>query len=399
MEFVHQPSPSNRLGDYLKDNFSRSWTHFRAAVAFVKRSGTRHIESALAAFARIGHVEIIVGIDHHGTSSEGLRGLLKAVSPKGRVIVFHNLLPFTFHPKVYLFKDSTAAEVIIGSGNLTEGGLFTNYEAALRVRLDLKDPGKAAVLHSIEQVLDNWSDTSHGTALVLNDILLDKLTSTGITPLEETFTSRKSSDVEQGDDDTLHRRADFPFVGRTERRAPPVPQHLSPSSAKGRIGLAPPPTPQHSTVLGVTGFVITLQRTDVGVGQTGAGTSRRSPEIFIPLAARNANPGFWNWPDGFVRDLQKKGKLDRRGVRMRLDEEIITVNMMNWPDKHDFRLRSESLRSAGNVGDVLHMKRVSPSVGYEYSVEVIRQGMSQYEAYLALCVQSVRNSKKKYGYY
>ena len=82
MEFVHQPFQSNRLGDYLKGNFSGSWTHFRAAVAFVKRSGTRHIETALAAFSRIGHIEIIVGIDHRGTSSEGLQDLLDAVSPR-----------------------------------------------------------------------------------------------------------------------------------------------------------------------------------------------------------------------------------------------------------------------------------------------------------------------------
>ena len=112
MEFVHQPSPSNRLGDYLRDNLSLSgqWTHFRAAVAFVKRSGTRHIVSALAAFAQTRYIEIVTGIDHRGTSSEGLRDLLDAVSPSGRVIVFHNRLPFTFHPKVYLFKSSLAAD-------------------------------------------------------------------------------------------------------------------------------------------------------------------------------------------------------------------------------------------------------------------------------------------------
>ena len=91
MEFVYQPSPSNRLGDYLKGNLSGRWTHFRAAVAFVKRSGTRHVAPALADFARTGHVEIIAGIDHRGTSAEGLQDLLEAVSPKGRVIVFHTV--------------------------------------------------------------------------------------------------------------------------------------------------------------------------------------------------------------------------------------------------------------------------------------------------------------------
>lgn len=58
MEFIHQPSGGDRLGDYLDDNLSRPWTDFRAAVAFVKRSGTRHISARLSEFARAGRVEL-----------------------------------------------------------------------------------------------------------------------------------------------------------------------------------------------------------------------------------------------------------------------------------------------------------------------------------------------------
>lgn len=165
MEFIHQPSPSGRIGDYLADNLARPWKSFRAAVAFVKRSGTRHIAPALAAFARRSAVEIIAGIDHRGTSAEGLQDLLDAV-PAGRVIVFHNPLPFTFHPKVYLFKSADSADLLVGSGNLTEGGLFTNYEAAVRVSLTMAEPRDAAVLRSVEQRLDAWANST-GTARVL----------------------------------------------------------------------------------------------------------------------------------------------------------------------------------------------------------------------------------------
>lgn len=120
MHFVHQPSPSSRLGDYLKDNLCGEWTHFRAAVAFVKRSGVRHVAPGLAEFARTGHVEIIAGIDHQGSSFEGLKDLSDAVSPRGRIIIFHNRLPFTFHPKVYLFKSprSTSAHMLPGNKDL-----------------------------------------------------------------------------------------------------------------------------------------------------------------------------------------------------------------------------------------------------------------------------------------
>ena len=402
MEFVYQPSPSNRLGEYLKGNLSGRWTHFRAAVAFVKRSGTRHVAAALADFARTGHVEIIAGIDHRGTSAEGLQDLLEAVSPRGRVIVFHNRLPFTFHPKVYLFKSPTAADVMIGSGNLTEGGLFTNYEAALRLLLDLADPKQAAILQSMERVLDTWADLSTGTALALDDALLARLIETGLVPSEAVAISEP--EPSDRDDGRLQsERLGLPFSARAEPRAPPFPSSAAAPGTPSGEGRDPAATTSVSApqppALGVTGFVITLQRTDVGVGQTTKGTSRRSPEIFIPLAARDAEPEFWNWPGGFAPDPRMPSKFDRQGVRMRLGGEIVSVNMMIWPVKHDFRLRSEALRSAGDVGDILRMEKVDPAAGHEYEVEVISRETDRHAEYLALCRHSVRNSEKRYGYY
>ena len=144
---------------------------------------------------------------------------------------------------------------------------------------------------------------------------------------------------------------------------------------------------------------MTLRRTDVSVGQTSAGTSRRSPEIFIPLSARDANPGFWKWPDAFTRDPNRPDKLDRSNVRMSLGGQIISVNMMTWPEKHDFRLHSEALRSAGNIGDIMRMERVNTENNFEYYVEIIPKGTTQFSLYLALCTVPVRNSKKYYGYY
>jgi len=107
MKYLHQPAEANRLGDILIANFDRDWTHFRAAVAFVKRSGVKHIAGPLARFAQNRDVEIIVGIDHNGTSFEGLQELLAAVQPNGRLIVFHNRRTHAFHPQTYLFDQPT----------------------------------------------------------------------------------------------------------------------------------------------------------------------------------------------------------------------------------------------------------------------------------------------------
>ena len=400
MQFVHQPFPSGRLGDYLKDNLCAEWTHFRAAVAFVKRSGVRHVASGLAEFARTGHVEIIAGIDHQGTSFEGLKDLLGAVSPRGRIVIFHNRLPFTFHPKIYLFKSPTAADVMIGSGNLTEGGLFTNYEAGLRVYLDLSDSRQAAILQSIEQVLDTWADLSSGTAYVLDDTLLARLATVNLAP-SETVAGSESGSIEQDAKKTRLRHASLLFAARAEPRAPVVPSQVTDpdvSSNKVRVTTAAAGISQPH-VSGVTGFVMTLQRTDVSVGQVTARASKRSPEVFIPLVARNAEPEFWGWPDAFVRSSRPPHPLSRTDVRMRLLDDIISVTIMTWPPKRDFRLRNSALRRAGNVGDILRIEKVEPSTDYEYDVEVIAQGTNQHSSTLTLCRHTVRNSQKRYGYY
>ena len=70
-------------------------------------------------FARTRPVEIIVGIDHGGSSAEGFRDLLDAVSLSGRAIV-HNRLPFHLSSEgLYLFQSPIAADsadFTIGSG-------------------------------------------------------------------------------------------------------------------------------------------------------------------------------------------------------------------------------------------------------------------------------------------
>ncbi len=405
MKFLVQPGSSHRLGDYLKQNLSGNWTQFRAAVAFVKRSGTRYIVEELSEFSQTRHVEIVTGIDHQGTSAEGLQDLLESVKPNGRIIVFHNLLPSTFHPKIYLFKSSETAEVLIGSGNLTQGGLFTNYESTVRLTLDLSQPRQADILQSIECALDKWMDTQAGTAHILNLELLTHLTKLGLVPSESSFVYETRGDVlseESKGQDSDSEQRQSPFVARP---VPPAPK-LRTTAVAGDLASSKTQIPQVrqtsdwiSPESKVTHFVMILQKTDVGVGQITSGTSRRSPEIFIPLSARSAAPDFWAWPVRFTSDPNRPEKRDRRGVQMRLGTNIISVNMMTWPDKSDFRLRCEALRSAGNIGDILHLEKVDPSIGFEYFVEIIPQGTSHYPNYYAYCTKPVRNSKKRFGYY
>jgi hypothetical protein len=87
-----------------------------------------HVESG-------AELRISVGIDLGGTSREALEELLRW---ECEAFVFHNPNPrATFHPKAYLFERQDAATLFVGSNNLTDGGFYTNYEAATRYEFDL----------------------------------------------------------------------------------------------------------------------------------------------------------------------------------------------------------------------------------------------------------------------
>ena len=108
LTFSRQPEGDRRLGDFLRRNLATAkWTEFRAAVAFVKRSGMQHIRAALFEISKRGTVRIAVGVDLKGTSIEGLTELLEAVGKTGEVWVFHNENWSTFHPKIYIFASET----------------------------------------------------------------------------------------------------------------------------------------------------------------------------------------------------------------------------------------------------------------------------------------------------
>jgi HKD family nuclease len=403
MRTILQPFSEQTLGEFLKVAFANGeYDTFQAAVAFVKHSGMQHIRDELRAFIEQGgYVRIVVGIDYYGTSLEGLSGLLSVIDDRGDIFVNHDENWYvSFHPKLYLFEAETVALLIVGSGNLTEGGLYTNDEASLAYSLDLSVENDKTVYEEIKMALDNWCNEDIVTVNRLDQSFLQQLLDEGYIKLE---TESKKEEAEARASDgatektparTSARRTSL--FGRGARRRRPARRR----PVTGRESAEKDRTIIEGTEESVPlGFVMTLMRADVGVGQTTPGTSRRSPEIFVPLTARDRHPEFWGWPGAFSEDPSKPGKFDRRNVPVRIGGEITNVNMMTWPDKHDFRLRSETLRSAGQVGDIMRIERTDGDPSFIYYIEIVPQGTSSYDEYFALCDQSTPNSERKWGYY
>src|SRR5713226_4752698 len=197
MQFIAQPFAEVRLGEFLLSHLADpQWTAFRAAVAFVKRSGTQHIRQPLRDFSARARVRISVGVDLYGTSREGLADLLGA-TPHGQILIYRNNGPYTFHPKVYVFKSDQRADVIIGSGNLTAGGLFTNYEASVAASLNLTSAADADFLNAIEATLDGWSQPQEGLCYLLTADLLDELIASGVVRSEAQLTEMQQAAAAQ----------------------------------------------------------------------------------------------------------------------------------------------------------------------------------------------------------
>lgn len=418
LRLISQPDDAFRLGDYLILHLKQpEWTEFRAAIAFVKQSGVRHISDALAEFSRRATVRLSVGIDLAATSKEGLSGLLDCVAGRGEVWIFHNENTSTFHPKVYLFKGKERADLVVGSGNLTEGGLFTNYEASLAISLDLTLKADKGLLAQVETVLDRWSTPSQGIVLQLTDELIEQLADNGDIPTEEEAREIQAK-IRQAKKPADRKEGESLFGRVPVQKAPPVPKQ--PRGAVASAGESVIGQPESSVQLSLLatgaapitegvhrGFLMVLQNTDVGVGQTTAGTSKRSPEIFIPVEAvrpvksRKAqvcDPEFWGWEHLFVDDPSWSGKKDRH-LRLRYGADTLDAILWYNPDKKDYRLRNNTLRNAGNVGDIIQIERGKPESGYDYSVRIVQQGTPAHGEALKLCVNRPHSSKKWWGYY
>lgn len=161
IDLITQPFGGRSLGDSLIAELrSDRWNSFRAAVAFAKLSGVRYLAEPLHSFAGRGNAcRVAVGLDHDGTSLEGLQDLWRVLYRRGQVFIFkegQGGQSRTFHPKLYLFGADAEALALIGSGNLTQGGLFTNHEATLELHLDLDDAEARGMHAALQGALDGW---------------------------------------------------------------------------------------------------------------------------------------------------------------------------------------------------------------------------------------------------
>ena len=278
-------------------------------VAWARRSGVGLLYSALGESLR--NVDVVVGMANRSTSAEAL-ALLQVMTR--RVFVYHKHHLQTFHPKVYLFDDGqsppTDAVLLVGSSNLTGGGLYQNVEGNLALELHPSDrEGDRETYDSVVQEVTGLQSSPFCEQLMdeerIRQLLEDRYISTEATLARK----RRRDNSEVARQGELRQRPEAPpsplpqftlppllvtFGGVEEEGAGVEPEHPD-----GQVVVAYDPTEEF--------YVRTLTANDVNKLQ---GITPGTAEWDIGVTARNARPAFWGWPDQYASVVRRLPRLE-----------------------------------------------------------------------------------------
>ncbi|WP_341369191.1 phospholipase D family protein [Yoonia sp. BS5-3] len=150
-KFILQGITGDSHLDEIRDAISvANVTRVVISVAFLTERGFGLLSDILKPIA--DKTVILAGIRNGITSAQGLLACVEcgcktyAVDTGSRGVVFH--------PKIYLGKSDQEARLVLGSANLTVGGLNSNIEASLKVIADMGVADEAALVADLEGKID-----------------------------------------------------------------------------------------------------------------------------------------------------------------------------------------------------------------------------------------------------
>lgn len=122
------------IGDVVKQKMQNA-NKVQIAVAFLKYTGIEVIEESMKqCLNNDGSFELITGLDFKTTDYKSLQYFINLKKEYSKVNFYcfgdkrKNKTNIVFHPKIYLFEKEIETTGIVGSTNMTKGGLMTNFE-------------------------------------------------------------------------------------------------------------------------------------------------------------------------------------------------------------------------------------------------------------------------------
>ncbi|MDI6787161.1 MAG: phospholipase D-like domain-containing protein [Planctomycetota bacterium] len=337
---------------------SGKYKKVKMMVAFAKQSGIGRLLPDFMSFKNSGgNLESIVGIDHRITTYQALQQL---VNLSNNIFIHHDKGVNDFHPKLYIFEDHISPQaILIGSSNLTVGGLFVNYEAnVLLSNQGLRDDNQfVSEVNNFYNSVAADTNTKRATHSLLSQLYTQGLI------IDETRTRTFAKIV--------NRISQIPFSGRQR---------------KIHIPSLPKPVRQVS-ITTATLFTMTLSKFDVS-------SKSLDPIILVPISALKQEPAFWDWPTAF--SLSGGGYPERyTTANVNLpgkQSQKLHIRLYYYERKSEFRLQCEPIKRNGNPGDIVVIQKINNSQ-IEYDITLIPLGASNFSQYNKICQTKVSNQK------
>ena len=169
------------------------------SVGFINENGLAALEAALSPIA--DRTTVVAGIRNGITSAQGLRKSLAIGCTT--YVVDTGSRDVLFHPKVYVSRNAGEARLIVGSANLTVGGLNSNIEASLYMEMELTETENASLIADLEAKIDGMiAEYPEHIFQIMDDAMVESLLDSGrvvdesIRPAPTTAGSSRSRDLD-----------------------------------------------------------------------------------------------------------------------------------------------------------------------------------------------------------
>lgn len=372
-EILYENLTSEPPNNYRRLFILTAWTTY---------SGLYQLTQAFRKFRlNGGEIFAVTGISLGGTSVEGLK-LLYELSDK--LCIFHDKRTL-FHLKLYIFQNESTAKVIVGSNNLTHGGLFSNYEIARIITIDLSNDTEAKLFSKFKRVFDFYSTPSK-VCRVFDDSLLSSLVRSKLVTSERNKAFlRTYSDARQDSEEN-------DLFGSFSYTISPL--FLNNKGVKNykveKIEL------QDLTSLK---FYMNLSKLQGNI----------PGEARIPTTARDQANDFWGWPRQYTRTSRNQGTQVRYYVEWKTKWKIVNestgkssiddVRLYLLEANKDFRFYSAVLVSFGADSlDIIEISRPQRNEGFTFLCKLAKKGTAIHNQWSEYLSQSIKNSVRRFGY-
>ncbi len=445
VNFVAQPQ--TQLGTLLNAalNASETPTNVILVSAFASLQAVLRLKGRLSELHGSGAaVRVVVGVDMGGTSKEVLTEL---ASWPIEVFVFKNRKSgVTFHPKFYIVETGKTAEIFLGSNNLTDGGLYGNYEGAAHVSYEL--PADSAELAKAKLELDKFINPALPVGRKLDADFLQLLLLRHDIP-DEAETRRRRKEARAGSGPASppvdafgfestqgppqlpvevqqvvlaavrHQLDELAQTKRQEQRRARTTRKQASSTGAATTAVPTEPVIDARTFvplaqLNPNCFYLELTATSSSRGPLSGGQQTKIPgEQRVPLEAINAAHEFWGWPDNYIEarnprrgnvasgedrvyfNWKPKWRLRQIGVAQ--NDVVKNIRMYLYQNSSDYRFYSSDLARWAKAGDMIQLTRCEDQP-YHYECVLAVAGTPEHAAWKARCTLGSAHSPRVFAF-